>query len=118
MRVAGAMIIGAALLASGGASAQGKFDGNWSVLVSTQKGDCDTYRWPVIVQNGVARYGGPEGFDVTGRVTNDGRVNGALARGGDRANMVGRLSGGFGQGTWTASGSRTCSGVWQAERRG
>jgi len=49
----------AAAFVSGAAQAQSnKFDGNWSVEVITEKGDCDkAYRWPVIVQNGRARYG-------------------------------------------------------------
>ncbi|HEX8165271.1 MAG TPA: hypothetical protein VF601_05720 [Beijerinckiaceae bacterium] len=111
----------AAVFVSGAAEAQGnKFDGNWSVEVITEKGECDkAYRWPVIVQNGRARYGGPENFNVSGQIAPNGAVSGVISRGQDRANVRGRLSGGWGQGTWTAAGgSRTCSGRWNAEKRG
>jgi hypothetical protein len=115
-----AAAIFAAVLASGAAQAQTtKFDGHWSVEVVTQKGECGVYRWPVIVQHGRARYGGPEAFTVTGAISADGRVSGAITRGQDRAVVTGRLSNGRGSGTWTASGSsRNCSGRWNAEKRG
>jgi hypothetical protein len=110
----------AAVLASGAAQAQAaKFDGRWSVEVVTEKGECGVYRWPVIVERGRVRYGGPENFTVTGAVAANGRVSGAIVRGQDRAVVTGRLSDGQGGGTWTASGSsRNCSGRWNAERRG
>ena len=112
----------AAVVMSGAAQAQGnKFDGNWSVEVITEKGECDkAYRWPVIVQNGRARYGGPENFNVSGQISANGAVSGVISRGQDRANVKGRVgSNGWGQGTWTAvAGSRSCSGRWNAEKRG
>ncbi len=111
----------AAAFVSGAAQAQSnKFDGNWSVEVITEKGECDkAYRWPVIVQNGRARYGGQENFNVSGQIAANGAVSGVISRGQDRANVRGRLSGGWGSGSWTASGgSRNCSGRWNAEKRG
>src|SRR5829696_1944558 len=91
------------------------FDGNWSVQVLTDRGECDrAYRYPVIVQNGRIRYGGPEAFTATGQVAPSGAVRGSIARGEDRAYVTGRLGGPFGQGTWTTSGSRACSGRWNA----
>jgi hypothetical protein len=111
----------AAAFVSGAAQAQtNKFDGNWSVEVITEKGECDkAYRWPVIVQNGRARYGGQENFNVSGQIAANGAVSGVISRGQDRANVRGRLSGGWGSGSWTASGgSRNCSGRWNAEKRG
>jgi hypothetical protein len=96
-----------------------QFDGNWSVEVVTEQGGCDrAYRYSVIVQNGQARYGGPENFDVNGRVASNGSVAASIARGQDRANVSGRLSGATGRGTWTTSGGRNCSGYWNAEKRG
>jgi hypothetical protein len=102
------------------AQAQTKqFDGNWSVEVATEQGGCDrAYRYAVIVQNGQARYGGPENFNVNGQVRPNGSVTASISRGQDRANVSGRLSGNAGSGTWTTSGGRTCSGYWNAEKRG
>ena len=73
----------------------------------------------MIVQNGRARYGGPENFNVSGQIAANGAVSGVISRGQDRANVRGRVSGGWGSGSWTASGgSRNCSGRWNAEKRG
>ena len=96
-----------------------RFDGNWSVEVVTEQGACDrAYRYPVIVQNGQARYGGPESFNVNGQVRPNGAVSASISRGQDRANVTGQLSGNAGRGTWTTSGGRVCSGYWNAEKRG
>jgi len=96
-----------------------RFDGNWSVEVVTEQGACDrAYRYPVIVQNGQARYGGPESFNVNGQVRPNGAVSASISRGQDRANVRGQLSGNTGRGTWTTSGGRVCSGYWNAEKRG
>ena len=115
--------LGLALLASTAAhaqaQAQAQFNGNWSVEVITEKGECDkAYRYPVVIQNGQVRYGGPEQFNASGSVQANGAVSGSISRGSDRANVTGRLSGASGSGTWTAQGGRTCSGRWQAEKRG
>jgi hypothetical protein len=96
-----------------------RFDGNWSVEVVTEQGACDrAYRYAVVVQNGRARYGGPEDFNVNGRVQQNGSVAASISRGQDRANVSGRLAGTMGRGTWTTSGGRVCSGYWNAEKRG
>lgn len=96
-----------------------QFDGNWSVEVVTEQGGCDrAYRYAVVVQNGQARYGGPENFNVNGQVRPSGSVTASISRGQDRANVSGRLSGSTGRGTWTTLGGRTCSGYWNAEKRG
>lgn len=114
---------GAAMAALAGipqAQAQtNRFDGNWSVEVVTEQGACDrTYRYAVVVQNGRARYGGPENFTVNGQVRPNGSVSASISRGQDRANVSGRMSGNTGRGTWTTSGGRVCSGYWNAEKRG
>ncbi|MBM6592545.1 hypothetical protein [Microvirga pudoricolor] len=95
------------------------YDGTWSVEVVTQQGNCDrAYRYTIVVENGRARYGGPEAFDITGSVQPNGAVSAGIARGQDRANVSGRLSGTRGTGTWTTSGGRACSGQWNADKRG
>jgi hypothetical protein len=109
----------AAVFMSGAAQAQTSgFDGNWSVEIITERGECDkAYRYAVAIQNGQARYAGPEGFDISGSVASNGAVSGSISRGQDRATVSGRLSGRIGSGTWTASGSRNCSGRWVADKR-
>ncbi|MCG7392509.1 hypothetical protein MHY87_06285 [Microvirga sp. ACRRW] len=115
----GAAAVAASFLAPQAHAQTNKFDGNWSVEVVTEKGSCDrAYRYAVVVQNGRARYGGPEQFDVNGQVRPNGSVSASISRGEDRANVSGSLAGNTGRGTWTTSGGRPCSGSWNAEKRG
>ena len=110
----GAASLSGAALAQKGAN---QFDGNWSVQVLTEKGDCEkVYRYPIIVQNGAIRYGGPEGFAASGGVSPNGAVRGSISRGDRRADVTGRISGASGGGTWKTSTG--CSGNWNAEKRG
>jgi hypothetical protein len=115
----GAAFMMSAVLAPQAQAQTTRFDGNWSVEVVTERGACDrAYRYAVVVQNGRARYGGPENFNVNGQVRPDGTVSAGISRAQDRANVSGRLSGNNGRGTWTTSGGRVCSGYWSAEKRG
>ena len=101
------------------AMAQQQFNGSWSVEVVTERGECDrAYRYPVAIRNGLVRYAGSEGFDISGRVAANGALTGSIAYGSNRVNATGRLSGTSGSGTWTAAGGRNCSGRWNAEKRG
>jgi hypothetical protein len=104
---------------SGAALAQksNSFDGNWSVEVITQKGDCEkAYRYPITVQNGAIRYGGPEAFNASGSISQSGAVKGSISRGEQRADVTGKVSGTSGGGTWKTSTG--CSGSWNASKRG
>jgi hypothetical protein len=110
----------AAVCASGPGQAQTKrFDGRWSVEAITERGDCGrAFRWPVIVENGRARYGGSEPFNVSGRISGNGSITGTISYAGYMATVRGRLSRGWGAGSWSANTpSRNCSGRWNAERR-
>jgi hypothetical protein len=106
-----------AVPASAPATAKSNYDGNWSVLIVTQKGTCDrAYRYPVKIQNGAVGYAGSASFTVSGKVGDNGAVTVLVARGSTSAKGQGRLSGTDGSGLWTAS-SGECSGTWTAERR-
>jgi hypothetical protein len=119
VRRAAAASVAALLCGTVGAGAQtSPFDGHWSVQVLTDRGACDrASRYPVLIQNGQVRYGGPEAVTATGQVAPNGAVRGSLIRGEDRAYVTGRLGGPFGQGTWTTSGTHACVGRWNAEKR-
>jgi hypothetical protein len=91
------------------------FDGSWSVLIVTQKGDCDRgYRYPVQISNGTVGYSGQADFTVKGRVTAEGAISVTVSRGDRSAHGSGRLAGNSGTGAWKAG---ECSGIWTAERR-
>jgi hypothetical protein len=113
-----AFLAATAVPASAPATAKSNFDGQWSVLIVTQKGTCDrAYRYPVKIENGSVGYAGNASFTVSGKVGDNGAVTVVVARGSTSAKGQGRLSGTDGSGMWTAS-SGECSGTWTAERRG
>ena len=99
-----------------GASKQ-SFDGNWSVLIVTEKGTCDrAYRYPVRISNGSVGYAGEASFNVSGSVGANGAVTVMVSKGNQSARGSGQLSPSGGSGRWVA-GSGDCSGTWTAERR-
>ncbi|MCJ2036710.1 hypothetical protein [Methylobacterium sp. J-068] len=96
-----------------------RYDGAWSIEVVTLDGPCDrAYRYGVQIRRGEASYAGGD-FNINGRVSPSGAVRAVIARGNDSADVVGRLGRqGTGNGTWTTTGVISCSGRWNAERRG
>lgn len=102
------------------ARAAAGYDGNWSVLIITEKGDCDTaYRYAVGVSNRQIHYVGEAGIDMTGTVTPAGAVKVTIKLGDKGANGTGRLSANTGAGRWqgAAGSGAACAGRWEAERR-
>ena len=98
-----------------------RYDGRWSIEVLTLDGPCDrAYRYGVQIQRGEAVYGGGE-VDISGRVAANGTVRGTISWGGNAAQVSGRLSAnGTGAGRWSTLGDGpiSCSGSWNAMRRG
>jgi hypothetical protein len=94
------------------------FDGPWSVLVITRSGPCDqTYRYGVIISNGVVQYAGGGPVTLTGRVSSSGNVSVRVSSGPQWALGSGRLSRSSGGGSWRGQGpSGGCAGVWSASR--
>jgi hypothetical protein len=111
-----AVLVGAGLA---GAHARTPYDGNWSVLIITQRGDCDkAYRYAVRIVDGAVKYNGEGSFSVSGHVSGSGQVQARISRGEQSARANGRLSGDSGGGTWTGkSPQKECGGRWEAERR-
>jgi|SRR3954468_13068255 hypothetical protein len=109
----------AAALVPTHAAARSPFDGNWSVLIVTQSGQCDrAYRYGLKIQDGSVIYEGSAPVNVAGRVANNGMVKVRLWAGQQGASGTGRLRGGNGGGDWSGTGSMgSCAGTWSAERR-
>jgi hypothetical protein len=100
------------------ASSASPFDGRWSVVIETDKGDCDpAYRYGLQITNGNVKYAGDSTFAVNGRVARNGNIHVRVARGGSYADGHGRLSRDGGSGSWKGVGAGVCSGHWVAERR-
>ena len=108
-----------ALSAASAAIAKSAYDGEWSVLIVTERGTCDRgYRYPVKIVNGVVRHAEADSsFSISGRVVGSGGVRVSVSRGSQGAIGAGRLSARGGSGTWK-SASNECSGTWSADRRG
>jgi hypothetical protein len=117
--VAAAAIVAGSVLASMPSALAASFDGNWSVLIVTQRGPCDSaYRYGVTIQNGVVIYNGSAPVNLSGRVNANGGVAVRVWAGSQSANGSGRLAGNSGRGSWRGVGSAgTCSGYWTASRR-
>jgi hypothetical protein len=101
------------------AKARSSFDGNWSVLIVTDSGSCDrAYRYALQISNGRITYP-DQTINITGRVDGHGHVYVRVSAGGQYASGSGRLYDGSGAGRWSGRGSTSsCSGHWQADRRG
>jgi hypothetical protein len=115
--VAGALIAG--LAGAPSAAWAATVDGNWSVLIITEKGSCDpAYRYAVTVANGRVSYSGGSSVDMNGTVSSSGAVKVSIRLGDKGANGTGRLAGNAGTGTWRGAGANTtCAGRWEAEKR-
>ena len=61
--------------ASAPVQATGNFDGKWSVVIVTEKGDCDrAYRYPIDIKNATLINAGNASFDISGKVEGNGAV--------------------------------------------
>ena len=119
LSVLAALLSGLAMAANPPAALAAVQDGNWSVLIITEKGDCDrAYRYSVAVSNGKVRYDGDAAVKLSGTVTPSGVVKVSLMLGDKGASGTGRLAASAGAGSWRGTGSNTtCAGRWEAERR-
>jgi hypothetical protein len=92
------------------------YDGTWSVVLQTTRGNC-----PAAVRAGVRIFGGrllaeDQGYEIDGRVAPSGAVQVTVSAAGQGGGAVGRLSRVAGRGRWqTWSGE--CAGEWTAARR-
>ncbi|MGA7789845.1 MAG: hypothetical protein WCA56_16970 [Xanthobacteraceae bacterium] len=110
-----ALVGATTMLANTASFAEPSYDGLWSVLVMTQKGDCDPgYRYPIRIAHGQLVNAGDNAFTITGKVAQTGAITVTVSAGGKSANGSGHLAGAEGGGMWTGG---SCSGTWTAERR-
>ena len=95
-----------------------QFDGNWSVSIVTDSGECDRgYRYALRIAGGKIYYDNPS-FDISGQVNPGGQVRVVVKAGSQVAVGTGRMSRDYGTGTWSGqSPTSRCSGHWEAERR-
>jgi hypothetical protein len=112
---AGVLALFATAAMSGIASARTAYDGAWSLSITTTRGECSTYNFPVQITNGRVSF--PGLVRANGRVTGKGAVRVTVAAGDKYASGSGRLRASYGGGRWIGrSGSDRCSGTWSAQR--
>ena len=110
-----ALVVAGATLLSTTSFAMPSYDGLWSVLVMTKKGDCDPgYRYPIRIANGRLVNAGDTAFTISGNVGQTGAITVTVSAGGKSATGIGHLAGNGGGGSWSGG---ACSGSWTAERR-
>ena len=120
-----AIILGTILVLAGIASsastaaARTIYDGAWSVLILTMSGSCDSsYRYGVLINDGLVTYDGGLPITLQGRVTPKGVVRVIVTAGSQYADGSGKLTRNRGGGYWKGQGMNSvCAGTWQAERR-
>jgi len=101
--------------AFGTAQASTPYDGRWSLSITTTRGSCETYNFPVEISNGHVSF--PGLAKANGRVAGNGSVRVFVSAMGKSANGSGKLSMSSGGGSWTGkSGEDRCSGRWTAQR--
>jgi len=104
----------------GTAASAADFTGRWSVSMTTDSGICEkSESYFVAIDSGRVRYIAPAGEPgpaITGSVSPTGAVAVGIQKGMGRAEVVGRLQGSSGGGTWQAAGF--CTGRWSAQKRG
>ncbi|QDM14904.1 hypothetical protein FNL55_02270 [Tardiphaga sp. vice352] len=110
--------VAAAIALAGAAHAATSHDGNWKVTIITESGNCDpAYSYPVKVVGGKVSYNGDGSFEISGNVADAGSVNVSIARGDQKANASGKISGNAGTGQWSGkSATTTCTGRWEASK--
>ncbi|MFO1100526.1 MAG: hypothetical protein U1E81_20290 [Xanthobacteraceae bacterium] len=110
-----AVSVAAAIGMAGPTQARTDFDGEWSVVIVTSKGDCErSYRAPITISNGNFINVGVNMVDVSGNVRPDGKLTVRVSRGQSSAVGLGRLTATSGGGSWKGG---ACAGTWTAVRR-
>jgi hypothetical protein len=111
--------LGSAIAGRPTAAFAAAFDGDWTVLVITERGTCDrTYSYDVSVSHGNIQYNSYTSVSLHGTISPQGTVTVNIRHFDDIATGSGRLTERTGSGGWRGVGKDgACSGRWQAHRR-
>ncbi|MDB5642815.1 MAG: hypothetical protein JWN07_2132 [Hyphomicrobiales bacterium] len=110
-----AALVSAAALNAAPAVAASGYDGQWSVSVVTEQGDCDAQSLDLGIADGRIEERGLLS-QASGAVDPRGAVQVVFTRGSDQLAATGILTNLDGSGRWT-SPTRQCSGRWKAQKR-
>jgi len=105
-----------ALMFAPNALARGAYDGQWSVAISGNSGNCDglSYQYNIEIINSVVRYSGGDA-NISGNVGPSGNLSVQVSSNGNSAAGSGHLNGRSGSGRFHGrSASGSCGGTWSA----
>jgi len=91
------------------------YDGTWSVVIYTLRGDCGSVRVAAQIVGGRV-YSKDQSYQANGAVGANGVIRVSVVSGRLSASGSGRLSSNSGAGRWRSSRGE-CSGSWSASRR-
>jgi hypothetical protein len=113
------VLSGLAIVAGPAEAVAAVYDGEWTVLVTTEQGKCDrTYSYDVNVAQGRILYTSYTSVALNGTVSPQGAVMVSIRHFDDVANGSGHLAARTGGGGWRGTGKDgACSGQWKAHRR-
>jgi hypothetical protein len=116
--LAAAFMLSSALAGFPSAAHATATDGDWRVVIITEKGSCDrAYSYNVNIANGRVNYSGSSLVHMGGTVSPSGAVKVNISAGNKGASGSGHLSANEGVGTWRGHGSGAeCAGRWEAQR--
>ncbi len=119
LALAATLLLGTAVAGNSPAAYAMTTDGNWRVMIVTEKGSCDrAYSFDVNVSHGQVNYTGGGPVHLSGTVAPSGAVKVNISAGSKGASGTGRLLASEGGGTWRGRGSAgECAGHWEAARR-
>ena len=119
LAIAATLLLGTAVIGHSPAAYAMTTDGDWRVVIITEKGKCDSaYSFNVNVANGHVNYPGGGPVHLSGTVAPGGAVKVNISAGDKGASGTGHLRGTEGGGTWRGRGSASeCAGRWEAARR-
>jgi hypothetical protein len=114
-----AALMGLATAGKPTAAFAGEHDGDWTVRVFTEQGNCDrTYSYQVRVSNGRIIYTSYTSVSLSGTISPQGEVMVNIRHFDEGAHGSGLLNRHTGIGDWRGAGKRgVCSGRWEAHRR-
>ncbi len=119
MVVFAAALSGLAIVGTPQAAFATGYDGNWTVLVITERGTCDrNYSYDVSISQGKIHYPSYTSVSLYGTVSPQGAVMVSIRHLDDIASGSGHLMARSGSGGWRGAGKNGgCSGHWKAHRR-
>jgi hypothetical protein len=110
--------LAAMLLFANPALAQTAFDGVWDARATTDSGPCRATQQHLLrIRNGRALDADARLYKVNGGLEASGRINGTVRVRRTTLLVTGKINGSAASGSWKSTGSKTCAGRWEAERR-